>query len=229
MKALLLTLLIGAANATGTPAPVPTPQPSANQTQSATATSTSKASVQTGARSESAAAGGSATGGSVSGDTALSVAGDSSDYKSLGLVLPAPASTPALPAMPTCDALTTQTAFAFGFGLFSTAEAKADPADCTLLKLRYIKELQCQYASAKQIEDLMLAKLLPGYQPTQNMGIDHTQAGCAALMNPPPVPTAKPVVEYQTRYIYLDPPKLEPAKVKKKKPCPTVQQVCKKE
>lgn len=250
MKLILAIALLfaGAAQATGTPvppAPVPTPVSSHAQSQ---ATSQAKAAAMAGAAAKASAAGGSATGGQAAGgmatgtggsnslgDSNTSLTGDSSDYNAWSVVLPPLASTPPMAPIAGCAPEITQSAVGFVFGIFSDARARTDPSDCTLIALRNTKFEQCQFASAKQIEDLMLLKKLPDFKPSAAVFIDHDQAMCAAIRNPPTTPAPpppKPEVVYETHYRYFDAPGVpdppKPAKPKPKKPCPTGQQlVCK--
>jgi hypothetical protein len=178
------------ARANGTPAtPTPTPAPTSATANSA---STSNGSAKAASGSHSAV-------GDVS--QGLQVGGDSA--RSWSLFLPPPVFTPPMAPMVGCAPRVTQSAGSITL-LGSMARSDADPTDCTLMALRNAKVEACQYASAKQVEDLMLAKLLPGYTASVVAFVDLTPAACAALKAPPkpepvvnlvapPLPTATEV------------------------------------
>ena len=87
----------------------------------------------------------------------------------------------------------------------SVADSKTDPTDCTLMLLRNAKVDACQYASAKQVEDLMIAKLLPAFKASAGTYPDLTPTECAAVKAPP-----KPA---EVRYVSLyAPPECTPGK-----------------
>lgn len=79
-----------------------------------------------------------------------------------------------------------QTADAQLWSGFSQARAETDPTDCTLIQLRNAKVETCQYATAKQIEDLMLAKHLKDFKPNTGVNFtDYNEKECAVLKAPP--------------------------------------------
>ena len=229
--ALLVLLVSSAAYATGTTTPPPPPptetvKPGQHQTQTQQQTQSSTAVGGKGGSATGGSAtggkGGKATGGSNTlGDT--SIAGDSSDYRSLSLFLPQPAFTPPMAMMNNCDPNITQSANAFGFGLFSNAMSHADPTDCTLMSLRNAKVDACQYEAARQIENGMIAKYLPNYTGSAAPYFDLDPKACALVKSPPPPPVPQAI-----NFIAAA-PVVEPKKPKvKKKPCPPGQSlVCK--
>lgn len=200
------------AHATSTP---PKAEPPAAPAPSSTATSSSQAAAQA-AAAAAAKAGASATGGTATsavGDVApqqtvggqsmggQSIGGDSVSSRAWSLFAQPPAFTPPMAPIAGCAPVITQEA-ASGWlivGGASKASAKTDPTDCTLIALRNAKVDQCQYASAKQIEDLLTAKLLPGFKPSTVEFADLAPAACAALKAPP-----KP--EPEVRYVTAFPP-----------------------
>jgi hypothetical protein len=81
-------------------------------------------------------------------------------------------------------------AAALGGGLIgSYAEGSTDSSDCTLIQLRNAKVETCQYASAKQIEDLLAQKYLPKYAANGKPFEDYNASECALMKAPPPAPT----------------------------------------
>lgn len=79
-----------------------------------------------------------------------------------------------------------QTADAQLWSGFSQARAETDPTDCTLIQLRNAKVETCQYATAKQVEDLMLAKHLKDFKPNAGVAFtDYNEKDCAVLKAPP--------------------------------------------
>lgn len=154
------------------------------------------------------------------GDVSTSLTGDSSDYNAWSVVLPPLASTPPMAPIQGCAPEITQSAVGFFFGIFSDAKARTDPTDCTLIALRNTKFEQCQFASAKQIEDLMLLKKLPDFKPSPAAFVDYDQAACARIKNPPPAVAPVVKTEYEVRYVYVDSPLPKAAQPKKKPKAP---------
>ncbi len=152
-------------------------------------TSTSKAGAAARAKAGAKATSASHSGvGDVS--QGLSTGDDRSRFLSLAL---APlAFTPPMAPIEGCSVRVTQSARGFGLGVLSTADSLADPTDCTLIALRNAKVEACQYGSAKQIEDLLVAKLLPGFAPSAAGDfVDLSRQACAAL-KAPPIAAAEP-------------------------------------
>lgn len=117
--------------------------------------------------------------------------------RALGLSFAPGAFTPPMAAIPCGGTVVEQSATGVGFGAFSRADSKADGSDCTMINVRNAKVEACQYASAKQIEDLVVAKRLPGYVPTPNTFRDLSTEECIALKNPAPAAAnvSQPAVE----------------------------------
>lgn len=224
------------AHATSTP---PKAEPPAAPAPSSTATSISQAAAQAAAAAAAkAGASATATGGAATsavGDVApqqtvggqsmggQSIGGDSVSSRAWSLFAQPPAFTPPMAPIAGCAPVITQEA-ASGWlivGGASKASAKTDPTDCTLIALRNAKVEACQYASAKQIEDLLTAKLLPGFKASAGEGfVDLDTRACAALKAPPkPEPELRYVTIYQpsTECKAAEPPapKAAPAKGKK--------------
>lgn len=153
------------------------------QTQGQTQTATGGASTST-SDSSATATGGSAAGGSnTMGNIApsQSIGGDSVNSKAWSLFLPPLAFVPPMSAIAGCAPEITQSSVGVAFGAYSAANGKTDPQDCTLIQLRNAKVDACQYASAKQIEDLMLMKKLPDYRPSITQYTDLEPRDCAAV------------------------------------------------
>ena len=110
----------------------------------------------------------------------------------LSLVLPPPAYTAPMAPIDGCAAEVTQEAGSITL-LGSRATARTDPTVCHVLAIRNAKVEACHFASAKHVEDLLLAKLLPGYQANPLVLSDLSPAECAALKAPPlPAPLIQP-------------------------------------
>jgi hypothetical protein len=114
-------------------------------------------------------------GGSVSG-------GDSNLW-----VMPAPVFTPPMITISCPQAAVNQEAFAVGWNFLSYAKSNIDPMECTLIQIRNAKVETCQYASAKQIEDMMVKRRLPDYVPNAVVMDDYTPAECKLLLAPPKI------------------------------------------
>lgn len=166
----------------------------------------SNATANTGASTSnsSAGGGGGGGGGSVS-------SGDNNLF-----VLPSPVFTPPM-APVDCPAGVdiTNEAFSLGWSAVSAARGHTDNSACVLITLRNSYVDQCQYASAKQVQDLLTAKLLPGFKSSGTRYIDLTTAECAAL-KAPPVQKAVAAPEPMAPVVYVDmpadPPKAAPKK-----------------
>lgn len=144
--------------------------------------------------------------------------------RSLSLFLPPPVFTPPMAKIDCPSAHITQTADAQLWSGFSQARAETDPTDCTLIQLRNAKVETCQYATAKQIEDLMLAKHLKNFKANVDVKFtDYDDKDCAVLKAPPKV-EMKPE---SSAILYTLPPQTVPEfkmpePVKKKAPAKKV-------
>lgn len=141
---------------------------------------------------------------------------DSSNFwsqsRALGLSFAPGAFTPPLPAINNpCSPTVTQSARNLGMGILSRADAKTDPRICHIVERRNNAWRECRYATAKQIDDLLMAEMLPGFTPpaetylkdNNDPGfVDFSPQHCALLTNPPPKP-AEPVT---LNWIYVPPP-----------------------
>lgn len=184
LMALILTPTL--AHATGKPEPV-TPAPTSS-TSSATAASQAKAGASAKGGSANSAVGDVAPVQTVGGQSmgGQSIGGDSVSSRAWSLFAQPPAFTPPMAPIAGCAPVITQEATSGWLivGGASKATGKTDPTDCTLIALRNAKVEQCQYASAKQIEDMLTAKLLPGFKPSAVEFADLAPAACAALKAP---------------------------------------------
>lgn len=175
----------------------------------------SNATANTGASTSnsSAGGGGGGGGGSVS-------SGDNNLF-----VLPSPVFTPPM-ARVDCPAGVdiTNEAFSLGWSAVSAARGHTDNSACVLITLRNSYVDQCQYASAKQVQDLLTAKLLPGFKSSGTRYIDLTTTECAALKAPPmpvvvppapvvappaPAPASAPAITPAVAPKKLNPPKCD--------------------
>jgi hypothetical protein len=188
---LLFGMVLGAvldANATSKP---PEPKPSTS-----TSTSNANAGATAGAK---AAAGATAAGGAAQASTGdasasnmLNVGGSTGDnYSSWAVALPFPAFTPPLPTLPVGSCLhTTQGSRQGGWNFAGAAEGEINPDKCILLTIYNAHVTSCRYSTAKQVLDLMTAKLLEGYVPFNQTLLDLSPTECVALnavRNPAPV------------------------------------------
>lgn len=143
--------------------------------------------------SKSSAEGGAAVSGSKSSasadgtqDQSTSVVNEGGKSRSLALFLPPPVFTPPMAKVDCAGAMITQDAVSVLWSGFSKASAKTDSSDCTLINIRNAKVETCQYASAKQIEDLVVRRHLTDFKPTDNAEfIDYPPEKCALLRAPP--------------------------------------------
>lgn len=190
MKKLLpLLALLALASAHATNTTPPKPDPNINVNAGAAAGAAAKAGAD--ASSKSSAAGGAAdslstaTGGSsdASGG-ANSFASDSRFY-----VLPAPMYAPPMAHVDCPSANVDLKGGSVGWSFASGYHHVTDSSDCTLIQLRNSKVESCQYASAKQIEDLLTLKYLPAYKPSDDARFaDLTPAECRMIKTPVPAP-----------------------------------------
>lgn len=111
---------------------------------------------------------------------------DRSSYRSWAVVLPMAPWMPPMQKVECTLAQVRQTDEMVGWGAWRRADASTDTSDCTVIALRNAKVETCQYASAKQVEDLLLVKHLPAFSASDSTGyIDLTPTQCAALKAPP--------------------------------------------
>jgi hypothetical protein len=191
LAALAFVVALCAPNALATTKPeTPTTQePGATAGSTSTSGSKSKAGAKASSGSTSS-----------TGDQKLDLGSESSRF--LSLALAPPSATPQLPPIAGCAARVTQSARSgwLLIGGVSAADALIDPTDCTLIEIRNSMAEACQYASAKQIDDRLAAKLLPGYVANGSVAFkDHAPEVCAAMKAPAPAaqnliaPPAPPV------------------------------------
>lgn len=113
----------------------------------------------------------------------------SSSFRALAVSLPTAVFTPPLPMSDGNCTNVDQDAGAVGWNFASKASAHQSTDHCVLIKLHNSYLAECQYASAKQIKDLLTAKLLPGFKATDNGMVDLATDACRALLAPvPPTP-----------------------------------------
>jgi hypothetical protein len=230
------------AQATGTPTPPPaTPAPTtitsgaaAGAAAGAVSGSRSDAVSNSGAAAGANATGGSATGGNAAGGSARQGQGQaqrqaatsgasitdngSTSTENSMYVLPSPVFTPPMAAV-NCPAGVeiTNEAFSLGWSAISAARGHTDNSACVLITLRNAYVEQCQYASAKQVQDLLTAKMLPGFVASGTAYLDLTRGECDALRAP-----VAPVVRTETVYISVPAPAAAPVAVPPKKRIRTV-------
>lgn len=89
-------------------------------------------------------------------------------------------------------------ALSVGWGFLSVARGDTTTDDCTAITMRNAYIEQCQYASAKQAQDLLTARALPGFKASGTVYLDLTRAECDALKAPPPAPA-------EVRYVTILP------------------------
>ncbi len=128
-------------------------------------------------------AGGTATAGG--GESNASNALNEGDSSTRMWVLPGPTFTPPMAPVSCPSAMITQDSIGIGWNFISRPTAKTDTSDCTLIQMRNAKVDTCQYASAKQIEDLLVQKHLEKFKPSDVGGfVDLNPRECAALKMP---------------------------------------------
>lgn len=198
--------------------PTPTPTPSTPSTSSgASAGASSSAGALAGAAAGASVGNVGGGAASVDGVSASSAGGtsdlqsnidvnaapalnDNSSSRAWSLFLPPPAWTPPMSPVQCASANIEQGSTSVVFGGFSTANARTDSSDCTLIQMRNAKVEACQYASAKQIEDLLVRKYLTNYSPSTVAMQDYTDKECAAL-KASTLPKPEPVVNYVTQVV----------------------------
>jgi hypothetical protein len=179
MLVIALLLAPTQAKATGKPAgPTPAPAPNLTSTNAADAAAAAAARAKAGAKASSRST-------SAIGDVSPSqtIGGDA--VRSWSLFLPPPAFTPPMAPVEGCAAEVRQDAGAITL-LGSKAAGVTDPSVCHLFTLRNLKVQQCQYATAKRIEDRLIAKMLPDFPVPAELGYaDLSREACAAVHAPP--------------------------------------------
>lgn len=177
--------------------PVPTPTPTSSPSSTSAAEASATSSAQAGATANAQQAQGqqqgqgqgqsqSSTGGTMS---------DSSSSRFNAYALPAPVFTPPMARVECPTPRIENRAFSVGWGFVSAARGDTTTDDCTAIALRNAYVEQCQYASAKQVQDLLTAKVLPGFKSSTVVYLDLTQGECTAL-KAPPLPPAPPQIIY---------------------------------
>jgi hypothetical protein len=201
------------ANATGSPTPTPAPTPTTTSGADAAATAAARAKAEADALAQQQQKQ------KASADATLSSTDTSSSRAlALSLFVQPPAFTPPMAQVQCASAHVKQEASSgwIILGGYSSANSTTDSSDCTLLNIRNAMVKECKYASAKQVEDLLVQKHLPKFAPnaqayTKAAGdpgyVDYTPAQCAVLLTPPAPP---PLVMLQD---LIPPPAPE-------KPCP---------
>lgn len=196
---LVLALAIGFAAsqacANGSPPPTPTPSPPVS------ATAGSDASARQGQQQ------GQQQGQAQQANSGASISQGSDSFRSSLWVLPAPVFTPPMAAID-CPAgvKITNEAAAIGWNFASVARGSTDNSDCVLIAVRNAYVEQCQYGSAKQVQDGIASKHLAGFERSKTVYLDLTHKECSDLRAPP--------VTVRTEYVYLPSPVVELPKVK---------------
>lgn len=112
-----------------------------------------------------------------------------------------------------------------GWGLFGTYQwSDTDASACEMLTVRNLMIERCRYASAAQVEDLLVQRTLPGFalvKPVDRAGqdahyIDLTDQECALLKLPvkaePAIPSTGPIGHDFRQAPVCEQPKAPPAK-----------------
>jgi hypothetical protein len=162
----------------------------------------------------SGGAGGIGTGAAAAGDSAATLQDSSSFWsqsRALGLTFAPGAFTPPMAPVQCASATITQSARGLGMGILSKADSKTDSSDCTLIQMRNAAVAACKFETAKKIEDGLVKKHLPDFEPSSTTYlkdnndpgyVDYSPTQCALLTSPPP-PPKEPVT---LNWIYVPPP-----------------------
>lgn len=110
----------------------------------------------------------------------------SSSFRALALSLPTAVFTPPLPMDTSECAETVQSAGGLFWNGFTKADAARTTDKCTIIRLHNAYLDECQYASAKQVKDRLMVKLLPDFVPSTRVALDLTEGECAKLKLPLP-------------------------------------------
>lgn len=165
------------------------PETPSSPSSTSSAGSTSGARASAGSKSGAKASSGST---SSTGDVSQGLTTGDDRSRFLSLALAPLAFTPQMAPVHVegCAPQITQHARGLLWGAGSDAGGTTDTSACTLLHIRNAKVEACQYGSAKQIEDLLVAKLLPGFvaSPAGDF-VDLSRQACAALKAPPVTPS----------------------------------------
>jgi len=137
-------------------------------------------SASTSGASASGTGGAGGRGGDGGYSTSSASGSNSNDDETNTYVLPAPVLLPSMAAVPCASAMIKNDAFSIGWNFISVGKGQTDTTDCTLITLRNSKVEACQYASAKQIEDMLIAKYLPAFVPSAGTMRDMSTEECAA-------------------------------------------------
>jgi hypothetical protein len=173
------------AHATGKPETPATPASTSSAANSAS-TSGAKAGAVSGSKSGAKASSGST---SSTGDVSQGLTTGDDRSRFLSLAFAPPAFTPPMAPVDGCAAEVRQSADAITL-LGSKAAGVTDPSVCHLFTLRNLKVQQCQYATAKRIEDRLIAKMLPDFPAPAELGyVDLSREACAAVHAPPVAPS----------------------------------------
>jgi hypothetical protein len=109
-----------------------------------------------------------------------SSSGNSSDVDSKMWVLPAPVFS--IPPVMTCVlGNASSNAFAIGWNFVSIASSNSSGDNCLTVELRNAKVATCQFEDARQIENLLLQKLLPEFKSTAPVSVNLTYQECHLL------------------------------------------------
>jgi hypothetical protein len=202
--AILAALTITEVHANGSPPTAPSPGPA---TASADASAGASAGASSSQRQGQQQAQG--QGQSAEVNSANNFGGDSSRL----YVFPAPVFVPPMAAVQ-CPAgvRVSNEAAAIGWNFASIAKGSTDNSDCVLIMLRNAYVEQCQYQSAKQVQDLLTAKHLPGFKASGTVYLDLTRAECDALKTP--------VIERKQELVYVPVPALPRASEAASAPAP---------
>lgn len=119
---------------------------------------------------------------------------DSSSSRFSAYALPAPAFTPPMARVECPTPRIENRAISVGWGFVSAARGDTTTDDCTAIALRNAYVEQCQYASAKQVQDLLTARVLPGFKSSTVVYLDLTQGECTALKAPPLAPAPPQII-----------------------------------
>lgn len=175
------------------------------------ASSGANANAAGGAGGTASATGAAAAGDSTSGATLQDSSSFWSQSRALGLTFAPGAFTPPMAPVQCASATITQSARGLGVGLLSRADSKTDSSDCVLINLRNAMVAACKFESAKQVEDLLVQKHLPKFEPSKitylkdnnDPGfVDYSPTQCALLTSPLP----KPAEPTALNWIYIPPP-----------------------
>lgn len=177
------------------PPPSPTPAPATSADAHATASATANSQAGAAANAQQAQGQQQGQGQGQSQSSTGGTMSDSSSSRFNAYALPAPVFTPPMARVECPTPRIENRAISVGWGFVSAARGDTTTDDCTAIALRNAYVEQCQYASAKQVQDLLTAKVLPGFKSSTVVYLDLTQGECTAL-KAPPLPPAPPQIIY---------------------------------